>query len=105
MSPSAPDTPISGSLSETPLYVVLRQIQRERRSGTLSVFREDQVRQLVFDDGELRQARSSREDHRIGATLVRWGYISQKDLEAALAAQKQTRERIDRILVERGLVT
>jgi hypothetical protein len=100
-----PDSPITGSLSETPLFVVLRRIQLERLSGTLSVFREDQVRQLVFENGELRAARSSREDHRIGATLVRWGYITGKDLESALAAQRETHERIDRILVEKGVVS
>jgi hypothetical protein len=96
---------ISGRLSETPLFVVVRQIQRERLSGTLSVIRGDQVRQLVFETGELYAARSSREEHRIGATLVRWGYISEQDLEDALEAQKQTHKRIDSILVERGLVT
>ncbi|MDQ2869743.1 MAG: DUF4388 domain-containing protein [Acidobacteriota bacterium] len=96
---------ISGRLSETPLFVVMRQLQREQLSGTLSVLRGDQVRQLVFEKGELYAARSSREDHRIGATLVRWGYISEEDLAGALEAQKENHERIDRILVEKGLVT
>ncbi len=96
---------ISGRLSETPLFVVMRQLQREQLSGTLSVLRGDQVRQLVFEKGELYAARSSREDHRIGATLVRWGYISEDDLAMALEAQKENHERIDRILVEKGLVT
>lgn len=106
MSASPPETPeITGQLKETPLFVVLRRIQRDRRSGTLSVFRDDQVRQLVFENGELRAARSSQEEHRIGATLVRWGYISEKDLQDTLAVQRETRERIDGILVERGLVT
>jgi len=105
MSASPPESPgITGSLSTTPLFVVLRRIQLERLSGTLSVFRDDQVRQLVFEGGELRAARSSREDHRIGATLVRWGYISEKDLEDALANQRETNERLDRILVGKGLV-
>ena len=96
---------LSGTLAQTPLFVVLRRIQKERLSGTLSVIREDQVRQLFFENGELQAARSSREEHRIGATLVRWGYISQADLESALVLQRQTRERIDQILVEKGLVT
>ena len=103
MSAGPPD--ITGSLAETPLFVVLRRIQLERLSGTLSVFRDEQVRQLVFEEGELRAARSSREDHRIGATLVRWGYITEKDLDTALAAQRETHERIDRILVEKGVVS
>jgi hypothetical protein len=92
-------------LSETPLFVVLRKIQRGRLSGTLSIFREEQVRQLFFENGELRASRSAREDHRIGATLVRWGYISEKELVETLDVQKKTRQRIDQILVERGLVT
>jgi hypothetical protein len=74
-------------------------------SGTLSIFREEQVRQLFFENGELRASRSAREDHRIGATLVRWGYISEKELVETLEIQKKTRQRIDQILVERGLVT
>jgi hypothetical protein len=96
---------LSGSFSETPLFIVLRRIQKQKLSGTLSVIREEQMRQLFFEGGELQAARSSQEEHRIGATLVRWGYISQTDLESALAAQRQTRERIDLILIEKGLVT
>ena len=95
----------SGQLSQTPLFVALSRVQHDHLSGTLSVFREDQVRQLFFEAGELKAARSSREDHRIGATLVRWGYISQKGLAEALEIQKETRQRIDEILVEQGLVT
>jgi uncharacterized protein DUF4388/DnaJ-like protein len=96
---------LSGSFSETPLFIVLRRIQKQRLSGTLSVIRDEQMRQLFFENGELQAARSSQEEHRIGATLVRWGYISQTDLESALATQRQTRERIDLILIEKGLVT
>ncbi|HEY6931231.1 MAG TPA: DUF4388 domain-containing protein, partial [Thermoanaerobaculia bacterium] len=95
----------AGQLSETPLFVILRRIQRGRLSGTLSIFREEQVRQLFFEHGELRSSRSAREDHRIGATLVRWGYISEKDLQETLDIQRRTHQRIDEILVERGLVT
>lgn len=102
--PSEPPE-ISGHLSKTPLFAVVRRLQREQLSGTLSVIRGDQVRQLVFENGELYAARSSQEEHRIGATLVRWGYISEQDLREALESQQQTHERIDRILVEKGLVT
>lgn len=103
--PPAEPGDISGRLSETPLFAVLRRIQREGLSGTLSVVRGDQVRQLVFEAGELHAARSSREEHRIGATLVRWGYIDEEDLRQALEDQKRSHQRIDRILVEKGLVT
>jgi Domain of unknown function (DUF4388)/DnaJ domain len=104
-SPLPEDNGFSGQLSQTPLFVALSRVQRAHLSGTLSVFREDQVRQLFFEEGELKAARSSREDHRIGSTLVRWGYLSQKSLTEALEIQQETRQRIDQILVEQGLVT
>lgn len=101
-----PESPgISGRLSETRLFVVIRRIQREQLSGTLSVIRGDQVRQLIFENGELYAARSSQEEHRVGATLVRWGYITEQDLKEALESQQKTHQRIDSILVEKGLVT
>jgi hypothetical protein len=103
-SPAA-ESGFSGSLRDSPLFVVIRRIQRERLSGTLSVFREDQVRQLFFVHGELEAARSSQEDHRIGRTLVRWGYITEQELAHALDIQAQTHERIDKVLVENGLVS
>ena len=102
---AASETGFSGTLRESPLFVVLRRIQRERLTGTLSVFRDEQVRQLFFEHGELQAARSSQEEHRIGRTLVRWGYITEQDLALALEAQHRTHERIDTILVENGLVT
>jgi len=74
-------------------------------TGALSIFRQDQVRQLFFEKGELLTARSSREEHRIGATLVLWGYISEAELQEALKLQKETGGRLDQILVENGLVT
>lgn len=95
----------SGRLSETPLIAVLRRVQRECWTGTLSIFRQDQVRQLFFSRGELLTARSSREEHRIGATLVLWGYISEAELQEALKLQRETGERLDQILVQNGLVT
>ncbi len=103
--PPEESSSISGRLTEMPLFAVLRRVQREGLSGTLSVVRGDQVRQLIFEEGELHAARSSREEHRIGATLVRWGYVTEEDLRQALEDQKRSHQRIDRILVEKGLVT
>ncbi len=95
---------LSGDLSRTPLFAILRRIQRSRMTGTLELARNGQQRWLSFEDGELRAARSSKEEHRIGRSLVLWGYLSEYDLERALIAQKTSKARLDQILVERGLV-
>ncbi len=94
-----------GQLSETPLFAVLRRIQRQRLTGTLTISREDESRRLFFENGELRSANSSREEHRIGNHLVLWGYISQKELQDALALRRDNQARLDQILVEKGWVT
>jgi len=95
---------LSGELSKTPLFAILRRIQKARMTGTLELARNGQQRWLSFEDGELRAARSSREEHRIGRSLVLWGYLSEYDLERALVRQQTSRTRLDQILVERGLV-
>lgn len=94
-----------GQLSQIPLFAVLRRIQRERLTGTLTVSREDQSSRFLFQNGELRTANSSREEHRIGTYLVRWGYLSETELQQALAAQREGQARLDQILVEKGLIT
>ena len=63
---------INRSSFRDPLFVVIRRLQRESLSGPLSVLRVIKS-DSSFSKRELCAARSSREDHRIGATLVRWG--------------------------------
>jgi tetratricopeptide (TPR) repeat protein len=94
----------SGDLTKTPLFATLRRIQRARLTGRLWLSRHGQERWLSFEGGELRAARSSEKEHWIGRSLVVWGYLSQEDLERALAAQRTSGRRLDQILVEQGLL-
>ncbi|HEY6931728.1 MAG TPA: DUF4388 domain-containing protein, partial [Thermoanaerobaculia bacterium] len=95
----------TGELSEVPLFAVLRQIQRARLTGRLQLSRAEQWRWLFFESGELRAARSSVEEHRLGATLLSWGYLTRRDLDRALQAQRSGGMRLDELLVEMGLVS
>jgi Protein kinase domain/Domain of unknown function (DUF4388) len=95
----------SGELRGTPLVALLRRLQRTRQTGTLWLSRNGQDRWFFFENGQLRAARSSREEHRIGRSLVLWGYLSEQDLGRALAFQKEeVGLRLDQILVDKGLV-
>jgi curved DNA-binding protein CbpA len=109
--PAAPASPAAvpgfrGSLDETPLPQILRQIFVEQLRGTLTLTRGDDVRRLYFDKGELRTATSSREGQRIGAFLRRRGKVTESDLGWALEEiRRQQGSRLGQKLVERGLLT
>jgi tetratricopeptide (TPR) repeat protein len=102
----APVSEWAGRLSETPLPAVLRHIFRERLTGVFSVSHGDETRHLFFEKGELRNATSSREGQRIGAFLKRRGQISDTELQWALdLVQKEGRQRLGKVLVEKGLIS
>ena len=95
----------SGQLSQKPFLAVLRRILREGSTGTLIVSRGDEIRRFFFVHGELRTAKSSQPDHRIGIFLKSWGHISEEQLQWALNVQKETGKPLYAILVESGTLT
>lgn len=95
----------SGQLSQKPFLAVLRRILREGSTGTLMVSRGDEIRRFLFVHGELRTAKSSQPDHRIGIFLKSWGHISEEQLQWALNVQKETGKPLYAILVESGNLT
>lgn len=102
----APDGGFQGSLAATPLPQVLRRIFVRRMKGTLRLVRQEETRNLFFENGELRTATSSREVQKIGAFLKRRGWVTDRDLAWALeTVARQGRARLGKILVERGLVS
>ncbi len=105
-SPGAADAAFRGSLDETPLPQILRQIFLDQLHGTLTLSRGEESRRLFFEKGELKTATSSRETQRIGSFLKRRGRITDEDLGRALTEiARQGRSRLGRVLVERGLMT
>lgn len=105
--PAPPSVPaLRGSLDETPLPQILRQIFLDQLRGTLTLARGEEVRRLYFEKGELRTATSSREGQRIGAFLRRRGRVSEDDLLWALEEiGRQKGSRLGQKLVDRGLLT
>jgi curved DNA-binding protein CbpA len=101
-----PSSAFRGSLAETPLPQILRQIFVQQLRGTLTLARGEEVRRLCFEKGELRTATSSREAQRIGAFLRRRGRVSDDDIRWAVdEISRQKGSRLGQKLVERGLLT
>ena len=99
------DPAFQGRLEEVPLPEILRRIFLEQRKGTLNLSRDDEVRRLFFEKGELRTATSSRETQRIGSFLKRRGRITEDDLSWALGEiARQSGSRLGKTLVREGLL-
>jgi len=97
--------PLTGRLSETPLVVLLRALQHGRKTGILTVTRNDQTRLIYFKQGDMVFASSQYEDDRLGVMLLKEGKISYVQYETSSRVLNETKKRHGTILVEQGFLT
>ncbi|GEM_PF-509827 len=79
---------LQGSLQEFNLPNVLQLVKMSAKTGTLTVRREGRLGQLHFRDGHIHYAAVEPATMPIGERLVRSGAITPRQLEEALAAQR-----------------
>jgi tetratricopeptide (TPR) repeat protein len=100
-----PSVPLTGRFSEIPLTVVLRALQHGRKTGILTVTRNDQTRLIYFKQGDMVYASSHYEDDRLGVMLLKEGKITYAQYEASSRALNETIKKHGTILVEHGFLT
>lgn len=96
---------LEGRLEDLGLPDIFQIIGLSRRSGALSIVRQEGTGRLVFSMGQVVYA-SSDNKSRLGYTLVKKGLISNKDLENALRIQKLkgVKKPIGTILLDAGAI-
>lgn len=96
---------LEGRLEDLGLPDIFQIIGLSKRSGVLTIVRQEGTGRLVFSMGHLVYA-SSDNQSRLGYTLVKKGVISNKDLEDALRIQKLkgVKKPIGTILLEAGAI-
>ena len=73
-----------------PLLDELRRLQENRESGVLGLTKLDQRVNISYREGVIQSASSNLDSHRIGAYLIREGFLSEADVPRVLAdARKQ----------------
>jgi tetratricopeptide (TPR) repeat protein len=97
--------PLTGRFSETPLPILLRALQHGRKTGILTVTRNDQTRLIYFKLGDMVFASSHYEDDRLGVMLLKEGKITYAQYETTSRVLKETKKRHGTILVEHGFLT
>jgi len=91
MASEAQQTPDAG-LEKRPLPEILASVYRTMETGTLAVQARGGLRELFFFNGELKAARSTVEDERLGSWLVRTGLTTEDRMAMGLLAQLGDRE-------------
>lgn len=97
----------SGDLEDLPLQDILYLLSTRRRSGRLTLRTSANEFVLLFDQGRIASVITDDDNLRIGRLLVEQGYLSEAQLEQALALQDVTDRvtRIGDVLVALGFVT
>lgn len=99
------DKVLEGSLSRFEVPDVLSFLNMGRRTGLLAMERADQETKLFIRDGNPVFATSSRDDLRLGSTLIRMAKVSAAELERALASHRGRGYRLGQALLAENLVT
>ncbi|MEF9425720.1 MAG: DUF4388 domain-containing protein [Candidatus Mariimomonas ferrooxydans] len=94
-----------GSLREFHLPEILIGYQRSPKTGILEVTGGSIVKKIYIKNGDMIFSASNHEDDRLGALLLKKGWITFEQYRQASALLKQTGERFGNILVELGYLT
>ncbi len=97
---------IKGSLKEASLPDVLQLLAMGRKTGCLSVNHRTNFGYIYFDKGRISYASIVNRRDRLGDMLVKNGILTADQLQSAIEAQDQDRERrIGELLVEMGFLS
>ncbi len=99
--PAAPPAPLpQATVDPTPLFRLIREIHVGAKSGHLHFTNGNERRSLFFLRGNVLHATSDVEGDHLGNTLVRYGFITQLDLERATPIVLSQRRRLGPVLQE-----
>jgi curved DNA-binding protein CbpA len=97
--------PVSGRISDFRLPALLQFFRRERKTGVLTLQRNDLNKSIYLEDGDIIFATSLYPDDRLGETLLKEGKISFKQYEISVDLLKKTGKKQGTILVEQGFIS
>lgn len=95
----------SGRLRDTRLPVLLQLLRGERKTGVLTLKRNDLNKSFFIQEGDIIFATSLYADDRLGEMLLKTGKINFKQYEISVDLLKKTGKRQGTILVERGFIS
>ncbi len=98
---------LQGTLKDFSLADIFQLISIQKKTGILSLTRDDQEIDVFFQDGMIvgAESKKAKADYLLGKLLVRIGAITQEELDIALEIQKNTMKRLGQILIEKNFIS
>ena len=95
---------LEGKLKDFGIADILQLLAQQQKSGILLVERTGESAEIYFLNGLVIETRSSQHSDRLGEMLIRGGYVTREQVDAALAHQGDTFDYLGKILVRDGLL-
>jgi Domain of unknown function (DUF4388)/DnaJ domain/Tetratricopeptide repeat len=99
------EIPLSGNVRSTSLARILVDLNRNRKTGTLSVRTPAFTKKMFLNTGDVIFASSTYEDDRLGEMLLKANKITVEQYDKSVEILKSSRKRQGAILVEQGFIT
>ena len=99
------EIPPKGNIKDISLVKILVQLNRNRKTGTLTVSTSSASKNIYLKMGDVIFASSTYEDDRLGEMLLKAGKITVEQYDQSVAVLKATGKRQGAILVELGYLT
>jgi hypothetical protein len=94
-----------GTLSETPLPLLLHALDAEERTCTLELRVRQREKRITFEEGAPVACVSNLLHETLGKFLVEKGKLSEADYQKALSESIQTGQEVGALLVQKGLIS
>ena len=95
----------SGRLHSTKFPILIQYLQQGKKTGILTLRRNDQERSVYLKSGDIIFATSKYEDDRLGEMLLKAGRITLEQYQTSVTLLRTTGKRQGTILVEQGYIT
>ncbi len=99
-----PPPTLSGPLSQWVFVRLVYKLAADRTTGTLELRRGDAVKSIYFRRGRTQYIASNQHQELLGPFMVANGYVSQVDIDMAIARSKQSGTRLGDLLIGLNLI-
>ncbi len=99
------EMPLTGKIKDLSLVKILVSLNRQRKTGTLSLTTPSFAKKVYLDAGDAIFASSTYEDDRLGEMLLKAGKITVEQYDRSVELLKSSNKRQGAILVDLGYIT
>jgi len=95
---------LEGKLKDFGIADILQLLAQQQKTGILLVERGNDAAEIYFLNGLVIETRSSQHTDRLGEMLIRGGYVTRQQVDAALDRQGDSFDYLGKLLVRDGLI-